>query len=79
MQTFPSHPLSDAGVFELQAHAGVRYFLEHEINIGEDRMFGIDPHRARHLAANTDYAVIVQAPAGEPMPEAVPTVMGVWR
>ncbi|MCA9623031.1 MAG: hypothetical protein KC731_28625 [Myxococcales bacterium] len=68
--------VSDAPAFRIEAEPGRSYFVEHEINVGTDALVAIDAFRAEALAQSTPYALVVEAPDGEPLPAAVPQVVG---
>ncbi|MBI4951614.1 MAG: hypothetical protein HY908_06245 [Myxococcales bacterium] len=68
--------VSDALPLGLWVDAGHRYFVEHQINVGEDRLVPVGEPRARELLQSCDYATVVGAPKGQPLPPAVPLVAG---
>ncbi len=62
----------DAEPANLGAEAGKRYFLHHEVNFGADRLMWVEASRAQELAAQSDYQLVVDGLADEPLPGDVP-------
>ena len=68
--------VSDAETFTLSVDTGHRYFLEHRVEVGRDALVAVDGHRAADLVKRCDYATVVEAPRGRPLPPVVPYVAG---